>query len=140
MELARAIFAVFFALAVLVLWLVLIYFTIQSLRTWRKEKRAPVETLRASVSRCYEEEDFVLQYADRVVAHHMVEFTAEDGRRFTFSMTPGQFRQFDEGDNGILRIRNESFVSFESLTGTGQAIYQSGSDAERVYRRIVRGK
>lgn len=140
MELAQRIFAVVFALGVLFLWLVLIWWTVKSLSSWRKLKKAPVENLHATVSRCFEQEDYVFQYGETVVAHYMVEFTTEDHRTFLFSLTPGEYRNFRQGDSGLLRLQNEDFVSFQSLTTTGQTIFRGENDHERVYRKIVRGK
>ncbi len=137
---AQAVFAVLFALGVLCLWVVLIYWTTQTIRTGLREKRAPVETLKATVTRCHEIDEYLFNMGQTMTAHHLVEFESDDGRAFSFSLTPAQYRSFDEGDSGLLKVRNNSFVSFQSLTPTGQTLFKGRNDSDRVYRRIVKGK
>ncbi len=125
---------------VVALWMVLIGWTIKSTVRWRKELRAPVEIIPVVITKCYEKEGFVYQFQKQVVASHHADFLADDGREFSFWLTPVQYRAMETGDSGLLRVRNGDFVSFESQVHTGQRRYVGSADAERVYQKIVRGK
>lgn len=134
-------FAAFaFTLIVMGLWLLLIYWTVRSLIAWRREMRKPLAEVTATVTRCFEEEHYVYQFGKKVTATHNVAFLPEQGNEIIFSLTPSQYRKFRTGDVGILRLRNGEFVSFESQTDTGQRIHASGTDADQVYARMVKGK
>lgn len=132
--------SIIFALGVLFLWGVMIVYTWNSMKAWKKEKSHPAEDVRAHVDRCFEEEAYVFQFGEKVIATHNVEFKCDDGRKFLFSLTPGQYQSLREGDYGTLRIRDGIFVSFDSLTQTGHAIYAKGTSAEEVYAKLVKGR
>ncbi len=132
------VFVFVFSLGVVFLWLALILFTLRYMVRWHIERMLPVESLSASVTRKFEQEEWVYIFARKMVASYHAEFAAADGRTFTFSLLPRQYESLREGDSGILNIRNGAYVSFQSRTQTGQDVLVKGTDAEQVYSRVVK--
>ncbi len=140
MSLWKIVFSFVFFFVIIGLWITLIISTLRSMLRWRKELKAPLEAIGCEIGKREEVEAFVYHLGKPAVAYHRIEFVCDDGRRLTFSLMPAQYEAIAQGDAGQLVLRNGEFVEFRTQTHTGQRLFRGGSEPDRVYTRMVKGK
>lgn len=133
-------FSFVFFIAVIGLWIALIISTLRSMARWHKELKTPLEEIGCQVGRRQQQEEWVYHLGKPAIAHYRIEFLCDDGRQLVYSVLPSQYNSIAEGDAGSLVLRNGEFVAFRSLTGTGQRLFRGGTETDRVYERIVKGR